>query len=138
MEIKQKARLVRLGDSQLEIANPEQDIRGKRIIDSSGAEMGKIHDLYVDESERKVRLVEVHSGGLLGFAKSVELVPVDAIRKIADDEVLLAHPWQRVATSPRYNPELVDDQFLTQVYGHYGYTPFWSQGYMYPAYPFFV
>ncbi len=54
--------LVKLGDSDLVLQEQTQDIRGLDAYDESGQEIGTVEDLYVDESENKVRFLEVGAG----------------------------------------------------------------------------
>lgn len=62
--------LHRLRKSKLELADAAADIRGRRVTDSAGQEIGKVDDLMVDERERRVRFLEVSSGGLLGIGEN--------------------------------------------------------------------
>ncbi len=55
--------LERLSQSSLTLGTSADDIRGCKVYDSSGQEIGKVDDLIVDESERKVRFMQVGSGG---------------------------------------------------------------------------
>ena len=44
--------LIRLGDSDYVSANPEDDLRGKGVLDKEGQRMGRVEDLYIDPRER--------------------------------------------------------------------------------------
>ncbi len=133
---KNAARLLKLSDSTLTLERPEEDLRGKAIFDSDGEQIGKVDDLFVDEQERKARFLLIHSGGFLGLGSEHFLVPIDAIEKVDSNGVHLAHDVEHIAGAPKYDPAIVDDQYYTNVYGYYGYGPYWGPGYMYPAYPF--
>jgi sporulation protein YlmC with PRC-barrel domain len=129
--------LHRLKDSELQLADPKSDIRGRKVFDAGGEEIGKVHDLLIDEQERKVRFIEVASGGVLGVGETKFLVPIEAVTGVSEDEIRINQTGTKVAGSPRYNPELIESPLLTEVYGHYGYwTPFWGPGYVYPRYPY--
>jgi len=119
------------------VQDPNADIRGRKVLDKNGDEVGKVDDLMIDNREHKVRLLEVESGGFLGLGETKVLIPVDAITRI-DDHVHIDHTREHVARAPRYDPDLVQDQqYLGSVYGHYGYGPFWGMGYSYPMYPYY-
>lgn len=75
------ATLEKLGEAKLTVADPKEDIRGRKVLDKNGDEIGKVDDLLIDESEHKVRLLEVESGGFLGLGETKVLIPVDAITK---------------------------------------------------------
>ncbi len=133
---KDTARLLKLSDSTLTLERPDEDLRGKAIFDADGQQIGKVDDLFVDGQERKARFLLIHSGGFLGMGSERSLIPIDAIEKVDATGVHLSHVAEHIAGAPKYDPEIVDDQYYTNVYGYYGYGPYWGPGYMYPAYPF--
>lgn len=129
--------LHRLKDSDLRLADPQADIRGRRVVDREGEELGKVDALLIDEQERKVRFLEVASGGLLGIGRSKVLLPVEAVTRVGKDEVRTSQSRERVRSAPRYDPDLVEQSYLSELYGHYGYRmPFWDAAYVYPRYPY--
>lgn len=131
------ATLHRLGDTNLTVADPAEDIRGRKALDKAGEEIGTVDDLLIDERESKVRFLQVASGGILGLGETKTLIPVDAITRIGADTVQLDQERTRLAGAPRYDPELADQAYWQDLYGYYGYAPFWVPGYVYPAYPFY-
>jgi sporulation protein YlmC with PRC-barrel domain len=132
-----KAILVRLSDTDLTVADRAEDIRGRNVLDMAGEELGEVDDLLVDDREHKVRFLEVSSGGFLGLGAKNFLIPVDAIMRITEDAVYINQSRERVASAPRYDPTLVDERYLREVYGYYGYPPYWGADYRYPAYPYY-
>ena len=62
------ATLVRLGDTELTLADGADDIRDRTVFDRNGDEIGRIDGLIIDEDERRVRFLQVASGGFLGRA----------------------------------------------------------------------
>lgn len=130
--------LVRLGDSELTVANEDDDVRGRTVVDANGDETGKVDGLLIDRSERKVRFLEVGSGGFLGMGKQQVLVPVDAVTRVDEDHVYIDKEREHVASGPGYDPELMpepDESYLTNVYGYYGYMPHWGTGFVDPNRP---
>ena len=81
--------LIRLGDSDYVPAHPENDLRGKGVLDTDGQRIGKVEDLYIDRQERKVRFLEVGAGGFLGIAEKRFLVPVEAVIQVAEGWVTI-------------------------------------------------
>ena len=126
--------LVRLSDTGLTLANLEDDVRGRKVIDRNGDEVGTVDGLVIDEEERQVRFLEVGSGGFLGLGAKKQLVPVDAITKVDEDVVQISHDRTHVAGGPVYDPEIVVERhYYEDVYGYYDYPPFWGPGYTYPG-----
>ncbi len=130
--------LVKLGDTDLTVADPAEDIRGRTVRDREGEEIGDVKSLLLDEQERRVRFVEVESGGFLGLGGETRLVPVDAITDVTEDGVRVEATREHVHGSPVYDPEVVDEEtYYARVYDYYGYAPYWGAGYAYPTYPYY-
>jgi sporulation protein YlmC with PRC-barrel domain len=137
-ELDNKALLVRLSDTNIKFVDSVEDIRGRKVFDRNGEEVGKVEELFIDQGEEKVRFLEISSGGFLGLGETRFLLPVDAITTINTDEVRVDQTREYVAGAPRYSPELVDADYLTGTYDYYGYKPYWGAAYSDPAYPYYV
>jgi sporulation protein YlmC with PRC-barrel domain len=119
--------LVRLADTDLVLATPADDVRGKPVLDLDGADVGEVDDLVVDEDERRVRLLQVGSGGFLGIGKRKVLIPVDAVTAV-DHAVHIDTDRGHVANGPVYDPDLVlGKNIVTELYDHYGMLPYWNR-----------
>ena len=81
--------LVRLNDSDFVLANPENDVRGRVVYDTDRQRIGGVEDLYIDLQKREVRFLEVGAGGFLGIGEKRLLVPVEAVRQVAEDRVTI-------------------------------------------------
>ncbi|MCU1582010.1 MAG: PRC-barrel domain protein [Microbacteriaceae bacterium] len=129
--------LVQLGDTDEIVLDPGEDVRGLKVMDSEGDNLGKVHDLLIDQAENKVRALVVTHGHLLERKTSV--IPVEAITSITAEYVRIDEGKQKVAGSPQYDPALVYDEFYYgDIYGYYGYSPYWYDDYVYPAYPYYA
>ena len=132
------SKLLSVQDAGLTIENPAEDIRGRDVVDAAGEKIGHVNDLLIDDSEHKVRLMEIGHGGILGIGESKVLVPIDAIDRIDEEVVHVNQTRERIAGAPRYDPELVEERdYYGSLYGYYGVGPYWGSGYAYPAYPFY-
>jgi sporulation protein YlmC with PRC-barrel domain len=139
MRDKEPLGLVRLDDTDLTLAKIDDDVRGATVVGSDGDEIGKVGGLYVDVDERRVRLLDVEHGGLLGLGAAHRLIPVDAVVEVADDRVVIGRTRAEIAAAPGYDPDLKEIEpldNLDELYGYYGMTPFWAPGYRYPGYPY--
>lgn len=133
-----QSELLSLNDTQLETMEPAEDIRRRDVFDASGEKIGHVSDLMVDANEKKVRLMEVGHGGLLGIGEEKVLIPIDVITKIDDDAVHIDRTREHVAATPPYDPDIGERQdYYGGLYGHYGIAPFWGAGYAYPLYPYY-
>jgi len=116
-----------LSDAQLTVAHPDEDVRGRKVLDKAGEEIGTVDDLMIDDNEKKVRLLLVASGGFLGIGETKFLIPIDAVTKITSDAVHIDRTREHVAGGPGYDPELIADPgYWDGIYGYYGYASYWS------------
>ncbi len=132
------SRLLPLAQTQQSLTSPEQDIRGRRVLDSRGEELGRVDELIVDEGEERVRFIRVAHGGLLGIGGESLLLPVETITRVDDEQVHVNQDRDKVAGGPRYNPDLQEATNYEDLYGYYGLGPFWATGYVYPPFPYYT
>ena len=129
--------LEKLSNTGLSLADSSQDIRNRKVIDRHGDEIGHVSDLFIDQDERKVRMLEIRAGGFLGIGDRHVILPVDAITSVTKDEVHVNQTGERVAHSPTYDPTLFAEapaQDFWPYYGYYKLSPYWGAGYMYPEF----
>ena len=130
----------KLNDTNLTLADSRQDIRGRKVIDRHGEEIGHVSDLFIDEAERNVRMLQISAGGFLGLGDRHFLLPVDAISTVGKDEVHIDQTREHVVNSPAYDPKLIarpSREYWEPYYGYYGLSPYWGTGYMYPGVPLY-
>ncbi len=115
------------------VDHTETDVRGLRVEDEDGKEVGTVSDLVVDDLEKRVHFLVVERGGFLGLGARHTYVPVQAIASVTLDAVRISHPRGHVMAAPAYAPDLVDDRiYHASIYDHYGYSPFSDKDYRYP------
>ncbi len=115
--------LSRLHDIGQTVSGSDEDIRGRMVKDKDGRKIGKIEHLLIDDAERKVRFLEVASGGFLHLGETKSFIPVEAITRITDRDVHVSPTREHVAGAPRYDPDLIlaDARPLFDLYPYYGY-----------------
>lgn len=87
MTAEETGTLLRLDDSDQTLADPVADIRGRKVIDRNGEEVGEASALLIDDKEHSVRFLEVESGGFLGLGEKTSFIPVDAVTTITAYQV---------------------------------------------------
>ncbi|MCT8337862.1 PRC-barrel domain containing protein [Methanoculleus sp. Afa-1] len=112
-------------------------IRGKDIADYSvrnpqGEDLGTIKDVVIDTNEGRVAYAVLSFGGVLGFGDKLFAVPWEALRYNAtDDTFVLDVPKERLENAPGFDkdnwPTTAERGWLTGMYSHYGYTPYWER-----------
>ena len=129
------APLTKLRDTDLSLADDRQDIRGRTVVDQDGKHVGHVRALFVDEADRKVRILDIGSGGILGIGDQHFLLPVDAVTAVTDKEVRVNETSDRIKKSPAYDPALVvtyTHDYWGPYYRYYGTEPYWGGAYHYP------
>jgi sporulation protein YlmC with PRC-barrel domain len=120
--------MARLGETNLILAEAEQDVRGRKVVDRHGKDIGHVTDLFIDEEERKVRMLQIKAGGFLGLGEKHFLLPSDAISDVRESEVHVNVTLEHIVASPAYDPDLIPaptQEFCGQYYGYYGMRPYW-------------
>lgn len=126
-------KLVRLQDD-MALADPADDIRGRKVVDRDGDEVGEIDGLIIDEAGRRVRFLEVCWDEAQGLARTTRLVPVDVIRRVDNQVVHISSDRAEVANSPIYDPGVAFERpYYAVLYGYFDTAPFWWPGYTYPT-----
>jgi sporulation protein YlmC with PRC-barrel domain len=115
--------LVRLSDSEFILEDRSQDIRGLEVYDEGGEEIGTVEGLYIDEEEREVRFLEVGAGGLLGLGEKNFLIPVEAVREVNEEGVVVDQSREKVIDSPPFDTNVVPQApYQRDIYDYYGYA----------------
>jgi sporulation protein YlmC with PRC-barrel domain len=125
----QTTELTNLNDSGLLLADAREDIRGRTVVDRDGAKIGHVTDLFIDQTMRKIRMLEIHAGGFLGIGERHVLLPAGAITSITPDTVRVNEIRERLLRSPAYDPRLMvpkSHDAWESLYGYYDLTPYWA------------
>ncbi|MDQ2681824.1 MAG: PRC-barrel domain-containing protein, partial [Candidatus Eremiobacteraeota bacterium] len=123
------SKLERLSDTGLILADEHQDIRDRKVVDRHGKDIGHVADLFIDEQERKVRMLVIGAGGFLGLGERHFLLPVDAVTEVTKGEVHVNVTLERIVESPVYDPSLIAapaQDAWAPYYGYYGFAPYWG------------
>jgi sporulation protein YlmC with PRC-barrel domain len=81
-------KLEKLSDTNLTLAHTAEDIRGRKVLDASGSDIGHVSALFIDRGERKVRTLEIRAGGFLGLGDRHFLLPEEAITSVVEGECI--------------------------------------------------
>jgi sporulation protein YlmC with PRC-barrel domain len=136
-----------LSQTRLDLADPKEDVRGRRVFARDGQEIGKVDDAFVDPIEKRVRFLSVKSGDLLGIGGKKLLVPIDAITSVDEDRVVINDLRDRIVGGPQVDDEfdrgpdrMADtatedaDALVISVYEWYGVEqPYWNPAYQRPS-----
>lgn len=111
-------------------------IIGCKVENPSGENLGKIESMMLDLGEGRILYAVLSFGGFLGMGDKLFPVPTDALSFHANDKgeperCIVDIPKETLRNAPGYDrdslPSTGDRNFASQVYGHYGYRPYWSE-----------
>lgn len=109
--------------SEDRIRELEDKYEGFKVYDNSGSKIGKVDDLFIDESDR-----EEYVGVKMGlFGLKSTLIPMDIIRVNEADKTLeVSESKDRVKEAPNFDDdEDITPDFEDRIRGHFGLS---SQG----------
>ena len=108
--------LVKLDDFEGELDEHWQDIRGRKVIDKNGDEVGTVEELYIWEGPSTVHLITV-SGDERSF-----LIPVHTVTNVNEEAVALEVSKEKVMDSPEFDSDDVpDSETRRAAFDYYGY-----------------
>lgn len=122
--------LIKLGDSDLVLRDPSDDVRGCRVVDSDDTGIGHVTALFIDNAERKVRFLQVGTGGFLGISERQFLIPIEDVTQTSETTVHINHSRDQIVKSPTFDPSLTawrDSDYWNPYYGYYGVAPYWDR-----------
>ena len=132
------AALIPLRGQGQTVADHAVDLRGRKVHDRDGTDIGKVTDVLIDPRDREVRFLVVAHGGLFGLRAQHCLIPVDAISSVTADLVHLHQSGQHLAAAPGCDRALHDENSdYRHLSGFYGDQPFSGMGYTYSGYPYY-
>ncbi|MBX6764493.1 MAG: PRC-barrel domain-containing protein [Rubrobacteraceae bacterium] len=118
---KKTTELGRLSVEEATLKDPFRDVRGHKVYDRGGEQVGKVEDLYVDR-EGEARFLNVSSGGgLLGSPKRHFIIPFEKISDVKGSEgVVLALDFEKIKKSPLFDQaEAPDEAQQRAIYAYY-------------------
>jgi sporulation protein YlmC with PRC-barrel domain len=90
------------GAAAVDPADPLGRVRGRRVVNLDGLEIGEVAALFVDPRTGRVRFLRVAAGGVLGIGKAYTLIPAEAVVEVDDERVLVDPDPDRLLGSPSY------------------------------------
>ena len=112
------------------------EVIGCKVENPMGEDLGKIEGLVVDLTEGRILYAVLSFGGFLGMGDKLYPIPLAAFSFRMDkgdqlDRCILNMDEETLKNAPSYErnrlPRTSDRSFITRIYSHYGYTPYWSE-----------
>jgi sporulation protein YlmC with PRC-barrel domain len=110
---------------------PASTIKGYKVVDTNGDNLGKIEDLMIDLDSGRIAYAALSFGGFLGMSDKLFAVPWQALSPIANGQTfVLAVPREVLEKAEGFDrdkcPTTLEE--LSRTYNYYGYQPYWQTG----------
>jgi sporulation protein YlmC with PRC-barrel domain len=114
--------------------NPEflssSTIKGDKIVNEAGDDLGKIEELMIDLRDGRLAYVVMSFGGFLGLGDKLFAIPWQAFRlKLHDHAFILDVPKDVLEKAEGFDKDnwpITSREWLSTVYSYYGYQPYWQ------------
>jgi sporulation protein YlmC with PRC-barrel domain len=114
--------------------NPEflssSTIKGDKIVNESGDDLGKIEELMIDLRDGRLAYVVMSFGGFLGLGDKLFAIPWQAFRlKLHDHAFILDIPKDVLEKAEGFDKDnwpITSREWVSTVYSYYGYQPYWQ------------
>jgi sporulation protein YlmC with PRC-barrel domain len=106
-------------------------LAGDRVRNSAGEDLGKIEEIMIDVPTGRVAYAVLSFGGFLGMGDKLFALPWDALQLNEDEhEFILNVDKATLENAPGFDqdnwPDMADQNWASQIYGHYGSKPYWE------------
>lgn len=94
--------------------DPIAGLQGATVIDPSGAKLGPVQEIFLDDQTRKPEWVAVKAG------RTPVLVPLAGASQ-SGSELKVPYPKEKIQSTPKINPgDHIDQATEQKLYSHYG------------------
>ena len=105
-------------------------IVGDKVVNPQGENLGKLEELMIDLDEGRIAYAVLSFGGFLGMGDKLFAIPWQALQvDTVNERIVLDVPKETLENAPGFDkdnwPETTEREWLTGVYTHYGYDPYW-------------
>lgn len=106
------------------------NVIGARVRNSKNESLGKIEDIVLDTRHGRIAYAVLSFGGFMGLGSKLFPIPWQALAQASDgDEFILDVEKEALREAPGFEkeelPDFADQEWGGQVYGYYGYDPYW-------------
>jgi len=104
---------------------------GKKVVNQSGEDLGRIEDIVVDAGTGRVLYGVLSFGGFLGLGDKWFAVPMESLQLSGDEKTFVLNvDKDRLKNAEGFDkkhwPNVTDEQWATRTYQTYDRSPYWS------------
>jgi sporulation protein YlmC with PRC-barrel domain len=110
---------------------PASTLTGNRVVNRQGEDLGKIEDLMIDLDHGRIAYALLSFGGVLGIGDKLFAIPWQALAlDPVEKRFILGIDKSLLDRAPGFDknkwPDMADPAWGAQLYGYYGYAPYWE------------
>jgi sporulation protein YlmC with PRC-barrel domain len=118
-------------DKTLGLVLSGTSLKGDRVVNYKGEDLGKIEEIMIDLDRGRVAYAVLSFGGFLGLGDKLFAIPwqaitVDTVKK----QLILNVDKALLEKAPGFDkenwPDMADLSLGSTLYGYYGYKPYWA------------
>ncbi len=104
---------------------------GDSVVNSKGEDLGSIEEIMLHIDSGRIAYAVLSFGGFLGLGDKLFAIPLEALVLDEDNkQFILDIDKEKLENAPGFNkdhwPDMADPLFGKEIYGYYGYEPFWE------------
>lgn len=106
-------------------------MKGEKVTNMNGDELGKIEDVMIDQDEGKIAFVVIKFGGFLGIGDKEFAIPWEALTGgQAGSPFTLKINKEILEKAEGFDKEKLPSnrEQLSKTYAYYGHKPYWETG----------
>ena len=106
-------------------------INGTNVRNAQNEDLGHVEDIMLDPTSGRIAYAVLSFGGFMGFGDKLFAIPWQALTVDTENEVLILNAdKEQLEDAPGFDkdnwPSSPNREFMSSVYSHYGYEPYWS------------
>ncbi len=107
-------------------------LKGDKVINAAGEDLGKIEELMIDLRDGRLAFAVLSFGGFLGLGDKLFAIPWQALTlRLHDHAFVFDIPKENLEKAEGFDKDnwpITSREWLSTVYGYYGYQPYWQIG----------
>src|ERR1035438_10546150 len=114
-----------------DIVPAKKNLIGSDVVNAQNENLGTIEDVVLDAGAGRIAYAVLSFGGFLGMGEKYFAIPWNALHfNSEENRAVLNIDKKLLENAPGFDkdnwPNMADSTWGTNIYKHYGYTPYWE------------